>query len=91
MEEGTENTVQTGTEEDEGYIEVLEEEETQGQETQETQGQEIQETTQATNDYMYVQSDQLELTNHMLAGQIFFLGLIFGVLIFKVFWDRWKV
>ena len=91
MEEGTENTVQTGTEEDEGYIEVLEEEETQGQETQETQGQETQEMTQATNDYMYVQSDQLELTNHMLAGQIFFLGLIFGVLIFKVFWDRWKV
>lgn len=43
------------------------------------------------DDYMEIYSDQIELTNHLLSGQIFFLGLIFGVLLFKVFWDRWKI
>ena len=52
--------------------------------------QEVQETI-ASDQYMYIESDQIDLTNHLLAGQIFFLGVIFGVLLFKVFWDRWKV
>lgn len=45
----------------------------------------------STDEYQNFYSEQLELTNHLISGQIFFLGLIFGVLIFKIFWDRWKV
>ena len=50
----------------------------------------IEETSSTDNSYMYIESNQLELTNHMIAGEIFFLGMIFGLLLFKVFWDRWK-
>lgn len=74
----------------------MEEEQITGNEEQiveneenEQQDQTIEETTQST--YQDVYSEQLELTNHLLAGQIFFLGLIFGVVLFKVFWDRWRI
>ena len=55
-----------------------------------TQGQETTQEVQ-TPDYNNLYSDQLELTNHLISGQIFFMGLIFGVLLFKIFWDRWKI
>lgn len=74
----------------------MEEEQITGNEEQiveteenEQQDQTIEETTEIT--YQDVYSEQLELTNHLLAGQIFFLGLIFGVVLFKVFWDRWRI
>ena len=75
----------------------MEEEQITGTETNEqeieepVQEEEQFEETQVTEDYQEFYSEQLELTNHLLAGQIFFLGVIFGVLLFKVFWDRWKV
>lgn len=50
----------------------------------------VQEETQV-SDYSTLYSEQIELTNHLLAGQIFFIGLIFGCLVMKVFFDRWKV
>lgn len=42
-------------------------------------------------DYSQIYSEQLELTNHLITGQIFFMGLIFGAIIFKIFWDRWRI
>ena len=32
--------------------------------------------------------DQVVLTNNLLAGQIFFMGVVFGVLMLKILWDR---
>lgn len=52
--------------------------------------EQVQEETQVA-DYSTLYSEQIELTNHLLAGQIFFIGLIFGCLVMKVFFDRWKV
>lgn len=52
---------------------------------------ETQETTEDPAAYNEIYSDQLELTNHLIAGQIFFMGLLFGALLLKIFWDRWKV
>lgn len=76
----------------------MEEEQTTGTETteeieQETQQEEPEtiEETQAPTDYQEFYSEQLELTNHILTGQVFFMGLIFGVVLFKIFWDRWKI
>ena len=54
------------------------------------QEQEQQEEVQQT-DYSQIYSEQLELTNHLITGQIFFMGLIFGAIIFKIFWDRWRI
>lgn len=52
--------------------------------------QQVEETTE-NNQYNEIYSEQMDLTNHLLSGQIFFMGLIFGVILFKVFWDRWKI
>lgn len=60
------------------------------EDTSQTEDQTVQEETQV-SDYSTLYSDQIELTNHLLAGQIFFIGLIFGCLVMKVFFDRWKV
>ena len=32
--------------------------------------------------------DQVVLTNNLLSGQIFFMGVVFGVLMLKILWDR---
>lgn len=54
-------------------------------------GDQINEEAVSQPDYSTLYSEQIDLTNHLLSGQIFFMGLIFGVLLFKVFWDRWKI
>lgn len=32
--------------------------------------------------------DQMVLTNNILSGQVFFMGVIFGILLLKILWDR---
>lgn len=49
-------------------------------------GEEIQELESSPVDY----SDQLELTNSLLSGQIFFLGLIAGLILIKSLWERFR-
>ena len=53
-------------------------------------GEEVQQSVEDPS-YMYIESEQIDLTNHLLSGQIFFMGLIFGAIIFKIFWDRWRI
>lgn len=33
----------------------------------------------------------VDLTNHIMAGQICFLGVLLGVLLMKIFWDRFHL
>lgn len=65
--------------------------ETVTEEPEEQQEEQVQEEVQQTSEYNQIYSEQLELTNHLISGQIFFMGLIFGAIIFKIFWDRWKI
>lgn len=78
----TEAINETGTGE-----ENIEENYTQEEENQQEEQQETQETVE----YNQIYSEQLELSNHLISGQIFFMGLIFGAIIFKIFWDRFRI
>lgn len=79
MDEGTNNI-------EEEYTEIVDESSDQSSADQSSADQSYE---SSTYNELYV--EQLELTNSLLSGQIFFLGLIFGVILFKIFWDRWKV
>lgn len=85
----------TGTEttEEEGLTEDQQQDSTENDQEviEETPAPELTEETAAPADYQQLYSEQLELTNHILTGQVFFMGLIFGVLLFQIFWSRWKV
>lgn len=65
----------------------IEEELNQEEENQQEEQQETQETVE----YNQIYSEQIELSNHLISGQIFFMGLIFGAIIFKIFWDRFRI
>lgn len=83
----------TGTETTEEVVENQQQDTTDNDQevTEETAAPEVTEETAAPADYQQLYSEQLELTNHILTGQVFFMGLIFGVLLFQIFWSRWKV
>lgn len=49
-------------------------------------GEEIQEVDAPPVDY----SSQLDLANSLLSGQIFFLGLIAGLILIKSLWERFR-
>ena len=78
MEETTTGINEEYTEEQEEVVEEGDQEEVVQEEVQQA-------------DYSQIYSEQLELTNHLISGQIFFMGLIFGAIIFKIFWDRWRI
>lgn len=59
------------------------------QESAKAQTNEQQEATQ-TETLQAVQAS-VDLTNHIMAGQICFLGVLVGVLLMKIFWDRFHI
>lgn len=68
------------------------EEKTQEEQTQAEQTQAEQETSQAQQD-VYVGAlmdirNEIQLNNQMVAGQYMMMGIIAGIILFKVLWDK---
>lgn len=62
-------------------------------ETDETENTEVQEVEEEPLPYAAILSsidDKLDLQNHLFVGQFFMLGIITGVLLFRILWDRFK-
>lgn len=50
-----------------------------------------QDQTQVYMEILQDMSDQIHLSNEIFAGQIFMLGILTGVVLFKILFDRFKV
>lgn len=71
--------------------EEKEEKEEQLKKDQETEQEENIRSSEETETYTEILSDirdQSVLTNNIMAGQIFFMGVIFGILFLNVLWNR---
>lgn len=65
-----------------------EEEEQKLQKAAEEKQQEEEEQTETYTELLSDIRDQVSLTNNILSGQIFFMGVLFGVALLSVLWNR---
>ena len=91
QEELTEFIINKDKEEKEAEEKKQEEEQKKQEETKQEQTKADQENTRQAETYTETLeqiSNNVNVTNHLLAGQIFFFGVVVGVLLIKILFDR---